>query len=483
MSREGSRRAAAAASAGRVRGHRAFTFAEIMFAVMILGIGFIMVAAMFPVAIRQTQSTLEDVNGVAEAQRGAALMRQLGTAISGYNQSFATSSGALANYSANPAYTNLIVDAQNNANPRAGAMLHSFFEPGVSGNLPYQFVRADLVNQRDHRFAWVPVAYQVDFQPVVGTTGQARTVDINGFATTNDTGQAAYYTWTGSVAYYDSGKKGFFDASGNPVPQGDIQGQVIPAARVLPETARVWIVAVEKRNPDSAEYTTVDRDAGLVPAATAYNANDGAFKPKEVYFKLVEGEDPSAASGGNVYPDTLVFTDNSGRPQEEPAADVGAYVWVADDQVLNVPPAPTNYYRPGAANGRFYRLGAKLPASDFGPGVYELQPGNDMQVKHGPGPDAFYNTKDDASNYYELENLPPRPYDGAPGSPVGVHPYASPQGGAAYAGIPGNPARGFMLGRGLKDPTRQYNAVTNPYVGSVQDVYALPAVTIVLRPQ
>src|SRR5689334_12002195 len=35
-----------------------FTFTEILFALMILGIGFIMVAAMFPVAIRQTQQTV-----------------------------------------------------------------------------------------------------------------------------------------------------------------------------------------------------------------------------------------------------------------------------------------------------------------------------------------------------------------------------------------------------------------------------------------
>src|SRR6478752_1573982 len=54
---------------------RAFSFAEILFAVMILGIGFIMVAAMFPVAIRQTQSTVEDVNGVAEAHRGQAILK------------------------------------------------------------------------------------------------------------------------------------------------------------------------------------------------------------------------------------------------------------------------------------------------------------------------------------------------------------------------------------------------------------------------
>jgi type II secretory pathway pseudopilin PulG len=47
------RRAVQFQSAGR----RGFSFVEILFAVMILGIGFIMVAAMFPVAIHQTEAS------------------------------------------------------------------------------------------------------------------------------------------------------------------------------------------------------------------------------------------------------------------------------------------------------------------------------------------------------------------------------------------------------------------------------------------
>jgi hypothetical protein len=47
---------------------RGFSFTEILFAVMILGIGFIMVAAMFPVAIRQTQWTVEQTTGASMAR-------------------------------------------------------------------------------------------------------------------------------------------------------------------------------------------------------------------------------------------------------------------------------------------------------------------------------------------------------------------------------------------------------------------------------
>src|SRR3954452_4683149 len=49
---------------------QAFSFAEVMFAVVILGIGFIMVAAIFPVAIQQTQTTNEESMGAAASREG-----------------------------------------------------------------------------------------------------------------------------------------------------------------------------------------------------------------------------------------------------------------------------------------------------------------------------------------------------------------------------------------------------------------------------
>src|SRR3954452_13974099 len=61
------------------------TFTEVMFAVVLLGIGFIMVAAIFPVAIRQSQSNLEETAGMAAAKRGAAMMQQMGTSLGKFN--------------------------------------------------------------------------------------------------------------------------------------------------------------------------------------------------------------------------------------------------------------------------------------------------------------------------------------------------------------------------------------------------------------
>ncbi len=56
---------------------RGFTFVELLFAVMILGVGFIMVAAIFPVAIRQTQTNLEETSAAALGRDAANMIQRL----------------------------------------------------------------------------------------------------------------------------------------------------------------------------------------------------------------------------------------------------------------------------------------------------------------------------------------------------------------------------------------------------------------------
>ena len=53
------------------RGPRAFSFAEVMFAVVILGVGFILIAAIFPVAIQQSQVTGEESNAAVIARQAS----------------------------------------------------------------------------------------------------------------------------------------------------------------------------------------------------------------------------------------------------------------------------------------------------------------------------------------------------------------------------------------------------------------------------
>jgi hypothetical protein len=55
---------------------KAFTFAEIMFAVVILGIGFIMLAGMFPVAIQETRSTQSESYANPMIQNAISILTQ-----------------------------------------------------------------------------------------------------------------------------------------------------------------------------------------------------------------------------------------------------------------------------------------------------------------------------------------------------------------------------------------------------------------------
>jgi type II secretory pathway pseudopilin PulG len=54
-----------------------FTFTEVLFAVVILGIGFIMLAAMFPVALSQTKLTVNESAGVQAATGASAAMNSV----------------------------------------------------------------------------------------------------------------------------------------------------------------------------------------------------------------------------------------------------------------------------------------------------------------------------------------------------------------------------------------------------------------------
>lgn len=79
-----------------IRHRRGFTFAEVMFAVILLGIGFIMLAGMFPVAIQQTQLTQEETAGANIAHSAANLIAQVAQqGFDSTNDGFVTTGGQL----------------------------------------------------------------------------------------------------------------------------------------------------------------------------------------------------------------------------------------------------------------------------------------------------------------------------------------------------------------------------------------------------
>ncbi len=96
---------------------RAVTFTEILFAVALLGIGFVLLAGMFPVAIQQTQNTVEEGVGANTAMAAVRCFEQVDPS--------------------------LLVPTNGVVSPCDSAMW-----PRIAGN---------LVNQQDLRFAWVPL--------------------------------------------------------------------------------------------------------------------------------------------------------------------------------------------------------------------------------------------------------------------------------------------------------------------------------------
>ncbi len=66
---------------------RGFSFTELLFAVMILGIGFILIAAIFPVGLAQTKSNFDETHAASLARSGAAEVGRLAYAADFVNPS------------------------------------------------------------------------------------------------------------------------------------------------------------------------------------------------------------------------------------------------------------------------------------------------------------------------------------------------------------------------------------------------------------
>jgi type II secretory pathway pseudopilin PulG len=258
----------------------AFTFAEVLFAVMILGIGFIMVAAILPVAIQQSQANLEESAAIAQIKKGIQVMEQAKFTFEELQRGLTPPNSAFPDRSA-------IQQIYSFAIP---------VPPNVLNRSLYDRIKGDLVNAGDPRFAWVPIGYKLG-TPVTDALGNQRSM-----------------SW------------------------------------------EVYLVAMTARN--RATFTDAD--------VTGYT-----FYPKQCSFYLTpRGAEPS----------WLTFTVlNTQAPAEHAAAAEGAYVFVQDDHAT------------GAANGRFYRLGAQV---DNQTATWELLPGKDP-VAIAPGLDGIWGTSDD----------------------------------------------------------------------------------------
>ena len=124
-----------------------YSFTEVMFAVVVLGIGFIMIAAMFPVAISQSAATSEESVGASIA-RGAV---QHISAIAGRSTMRATDAGVTTAPPPVAPFTGIYTPT-----PAAGPepALGYPIVPANTGS--WQAVKGNLILQTDPRYAYVP---------------------------------------------------------------------------------------------------------------------------------------------------------------------------------------------------------------------------------------------------------------------------------------------------------------------------------------
>ncbi len=127
------------------RPRRGFSFVEVMFAVVILGIGFIMVAAIFPVAISQNQVTGEAASASAFARLSASVLQQVGAYNSTLFTGYALSPTQATTGTPNPTYV-LPFDSTV-ANTATTAYPHGSFYAAAGS----------LISSADPRFAVVPL--------------------------------------------------------------------------------------------------------------------------------------------------------------------------------------------------------------------------------------------------------------------------------------------------------------------------------------
>lgn len=120
-----------------------FTFIEVLFAVIILGVGLIMIAAMLPVAIKQSDDTLGEITAKATAESGF-----------GFIHAAATKENLPV--SGSPA---MVWSISTGGNVASGIQA-STVPPLLSVNDPQGVIRGNQVNTVDRRFAWVPFYFR-----------------------------------------------------------------------------------------------------------------------------------------------------------------------------------------------------------------------------------------------------------------------------------------------------------------------------------
>jgi hypothetical protein len=431
------------------RWRAAFSFAEVMFAVVILGIGFIMIAAIFPVAMQQSQNTTDE-------STAASIARQAVNTVASLPQSVP-----------NQVYVNAVAAGPTavSALPPGTPSSFPMFPPTVKNNLPavgfapppavvvplygprWDAIKNSLILSSDHRYALVPF-YRRDngssvaqfiviaiaarnrsefepskdiFSPPNPTPSGTATISaVRPFTSVGAGTNICPDTIVISGAL-PALTEGWFvsvppvSLSGTPGRTSRLGRQLVAGA-LTPGTGTFEIEPADGMSeaandptitPADVLWSTKDDflDSAALPPTVVAQA-PATLQPVVAYASLYIPVDGSTIAGRITLALDLSHAQGALNSNVAPfAAAPGAFIIIADDWPYDPANAGTaSYALPpnlpsatpprmvGALNGRIFRLGQLVPADPTAtppipPGTYDLDPAYGMRGNAVASPD------------------------------------------------------------------------------------------------
>lgn len=310
-------------SARRRRG--GFSFTEILFAVMILGIGFIMVAAMFPVAIHQTEATTQETITASVGRQATDYMET----IAGMQMPVASVQGLTpTGTTPNAPYNVLLPTFLSTTVPAASSFTLS---PGQSSVIvPGQVWSMYDPNRDTWTYQYANQNPNLVYPPTSHTAAIWQAMAFNLIQASDPR-----FGW---VAMYRR----------DMIAQG-IPGS--PASSITPAPyALLIVIGIQCRNAQT-----------FIPAIDIQNppTTNTPFLPQ-----LIKGVTFNSSASGQSY---VTFPSGGGGGNVAAMGD-NAYVVISDDHLNPL----TNPYH-GMLNGRIFRAGYSSAT-----GVWQLLPGSDL---------------------------------------------------------------------------------------------------------
>ena len=349
-----------------------FTFIEVLFSIVILGVGMIMIAGMLPVAIKQTADSRNDLTAKVVCDSGYAYLRTLAQT---HPEAFPETNGKNT------------VGGGTSFTPKANTPLEQFMEDelmGVDNTDEYTMLGGFGTgpNPTDRRAGRViPLSFDVVHPD--NTYDVADLIANQKYNEENPTNPQR----RPNTAEFGLGLHQL--TLGDRVVSGEPRFQWFGFYRRDEESniAKLLIVAMRKQSTEGTDRfgatTTIPQEA--------INTLNGPFLvPVEIEDSLTES-------------DKVKFLGKVKSPTERndydvDVAETGAYLIIAHSPPLRGTAATGDLNRPFRNNGRIFKLGARradLDSKVVGGGrVWDLAPGYDL-APGGAGPDGIIGTADD----------------------------------------------------------------------------------------